>query len=426
MKKKRRRRSRGPVIAIVVFALIVVAVIAAISASSGGSFSAYTIFEAEHPKESAIVSETTDAHFMDAFVSRSVPSLIWGLDNKNRLFSPVASDTELCMIAELTDGETRSQALSLLDSADIDTSRTRADRLFRSLYKDGSDTKCIPSASIWLDKRVNFNENPLESLAKTYHASSFIGKAESGAYQKALASWINKQTGGLIKNGGDGAAFDADMYAALISTLRFENEWLLKFDSGNTSQSVFHTPEGDVTCDFMCNDTYTNVYYEFSQFRALAQSYKDGCTIWYILPNEGITPESLLADDQLKAFLTVQKQAYELKKGTFVLRVPKFDVTYTSDLARSLPELGVTLALDPEAADFSPLSSNGGIYITNIKSSLRIVVDENGTKGGAAAKAELSASDPNAGFVLDRPFMFLISSPDDLPLFVGIINDPTK
>ncbi len=428
MKKRRRRRSKGPIIAIVVFALVVGVLVAVFSGSSGGSFSAYTITGAEYPKKAAVVTEESDAYFMNAFVNRSVPSLIWGVDNKNRLCSPAAAYTELAMIAEATGGETREQALSLLGSSDIEQSRARAEHLFSSVYRDDADGKRIPAASIWLDEDVNFNKDTMKTFASVYHASSFIGDRDKGAYQKAVRAWIEKQTGGILRDGGEYAPFAQGADALMISTLTFDGEWLLKFDAGETAPSVFHTPEGDVMCDFMRNDKYTNVYYEFPQFRAVAQSYKDGCTMWYILPNEGITPESLLADDQLKTFLTPAKQEYDLKKGTFVLRVPKFDVTYTSDLGRSLPELGVTLALDPASADYSPLCEDKSIYIYDIKSDIRVATDENGTKASAAVKGSLEEQSESgaAEFTLDRPFMFMICSPDDLPLFVGIINDPTK
>ena len=84
---------------------------------------------------------------------------------------------------------------------------------------------------------------------------------------------------------------------------------------------------------------------------------------------------------------------------------------------------------DGAAADFTPLLSAGqAAELSAVEHGARVTVDEEGVT--AAAYTEMPvymagiAPVNEVDLVLDRPFIFLISGPDDLPLFIGIVNQP--
>ena len=87
--------------------------------------------------------------------------------------------------------------------------------------------------------------------------------------------------------------------------------------------------------------------------------------------------------------------------------------------------------MDDETADFSPLTADDAdLALTQAAHAARVKIDEKGVE--AAAYTILTVGETAAAekpeemdFVLDRPFLFAIVSPDGLPLFTGVVNDPT-
>ena len=105
--------------------------------------------------------------------------------------------------------------------------------------------------------------------------------------------------------------------------------------------------------------------------------------------------------------------------------MPKFDVSSSLDLRKNLRQLGVTDVFDDAKADFSP-TFNSPAYVSMIQHSARVTVDEEGCTAAAftVIGADTSAApEDTVDFVLDRPFIFVITADDSTPLFVGIVNN---
>ena len=109
--------------------------------------------------------------------------------------------------------------------------------------------------------------------------------------------------------------------------------------------------------------------------------------------------------------------------------VPKFDVSSQFDLREGLAALGITDVTDFDKADFSPLTdAQQEIALTQASHAVRVAIDEEGVTAAAytvmmAAGAAMPPEE-EIDFTLDRPFLFVITSPDNLPMFVGVVNDP--
>ena len=109
------------------------------------------------------------------------------------------------------------------------------------------------------------------------------------------------------------------------------------------------------------------------------------------------------------------------------LSMPKFDVVSDLDLRDGLMELGIQDVFDKEIADFSPLTQAvEEIFLSQAKHAARVTVDEKGVEAAAYTVLMMEAGGsmmPEAvDFVLDRPFLFVITSEDGLPLFAGVVN----
>ena len=196
-----------------------------------------------------------------------------------------------------------------------------------------------------------------------------------------------------------------------------------------STRNVFHAVGGDVTCDFM-HQTVTGTYYWGERFSAVRRSMAaDGGAMWFILPDEGYTPADLLVDEQAMTFM-LDRGDWENNKYLMVNQsIPKFDVTSQIDLRAGLQALGVTDVFDPGLSDYTPMTTErSDIFLSKAQHDARVIIDEEGVE--AAAYTVLA--NPSAGmppqeeidFVVDRPFLFVITGADSLPLFVGVVNQP--
>ena len=79
--------------------------------------------------------------------------------------------------------------------------------------------------------------------------------------------------------------------------------------------------------------------------------------MWFLLPDEGVAMDDLLADEQTMEFLNSNGNWENSKHLIVNMSVPKFDVVSDFDLGDGLRALGVTDVFDVTVADFSPMTS---------------------------------------------------------------------
>ena len=125
------------------------------------------------------------------------------------------------MLAELTDGNSRAQLLTLLGADSIETLRTRANAVWNASYCDDGATKSVLVSSLWLDETISFTPETMNRLASNYYASSYSGKPGSAEFDQALRSWLNAQTGGMLTDRIDTIKTDANTVLALAATISF-------------------------------------------------------------------------------------------------------------------------------------------------------------------------------------------------------------
>ena len=285
----------------------------------------------------------------------------------------------------------------------------------------------ILANSLWLNDKISFKQEAMDALARYYYASSFRGEMGSAAFDKALQDWIDQQTGGLLKEQASGLTMDQETILALASTIYFRAKWDGEFSKANTAPDTFHADSGDMTCDFM-RQRGTNTYYWSDRFSAVSKRLEGSGAMWLLLPDEGVTPEELLADEPTMDFLLSGGESAESKYLIVNLALPKFDAESDLDLADSLKSLGITDVFDPAVSDFSPMTDDTAAYLSQAKHAARVTVDEEGVTAAAYTVmmvcGEAAPPEEEVDFVLNRPFVFAITGTDGLPLFVGIVHQP--
>ena len=362
---------------------------------------------------------------LEGYYTQCMRQLLAGSGGENRACSPVNIYMALAMLAETTGGESRAQILDLLGAESIDALRAQARSVWNANYRDDGVTTSVLASSLWLREGRAFDPDTVERLAQDCYASVFRGEMGSAEYDKALQSWLNEHTGGLLSEQTAQEHLDADTLLALATTIYYRAGWTGTFSEQDTAQGVFRGAQGDETADFMHQSDFLPCHYG-EGFSAVGLGLRDGGQMWLLLPDEGSTPEALLEnEDAMTFFLGRQNVVQECP--LVHLTMPKFDVSSRVSLLDALKAMGVTDVCDPAKADFSPLEAGeNGAYLSDATHAVRVTVDEEGVAAAAYTMMVVGEGEPDnqfeVTFTVDRPFLYVITGDQGAPLFAGIVN----
>lgn len=205
----------------VVAAALVLAMVGSIFLRPGSNLTAYAIARPEYPRMApypdgraqydeekynawregvaAQRRELGDISHLQSFFAQSAQTFLIGAEGENRVYSPLNVYMALSMLAQLTDGDSRGQILTLLGSGSMDDLRQQAGDVWNSNYRDDGALTSILASSLWLNKDVKFNQDTMDILARDLYASSYQGEMGSDGFNKVLQDWLNEQTGRLLK-----------------------------------------------------------------------------------------------------------------------------------------------------------------------------------------------------------------------------------
>ncbi len=361
------------------------------------------------------------------FFHTSIAQFLQGEDNPT--YSPVNVYLAMAMLAETTDGNSRQQILNLFGADSIEQLRQQASHVWNAHYCEDGQTSLLLANSLWLDENYAFKKPTADLLANHYFASSYRGDLSTKEMNKHLQNWLNDNTGGLLKEQAETIQFSPSTVFALASTVYFTASWREEFSENLTKESIFHSQKTDIAVPFMNKSLNTHMCYWGENFTAIYLYLTGGNRMWLILPDEGYTVAEILeSEDYLR--MTMDPGAWE-NKGIYTihLSLPKFDVASQTDLCSGMQAMGVTDIFDYTVSDFSPITDTPELFVSKIDHAARVAIDEKGCVGAAftviMTEPGTAPGQPDEiNFVLDRPFLFIVSSRDNLPLFAGVVNEP--
>jgi serine protease inhibitor len=356
---------------------------------------------------------------------------------ENKVWSPVNAYIALAALTELTAGDSRQQILDVLNVSDMDTLRTQVGAVWEELYYDlkgeGNEVSLLAN-SLWLNENLSYDQQTMDNIAHYHYASVYQTDLQSPKAAKALQTWLNNNTGGLLTDKTSSAAFPPEAVLTLASTVYLQSKWSDEFNAAKNTIDPFHAPGGDVTATYMNKKEMQTYYFWGEDFGAVYLWLKNGCKMWFILPDEDKTVMDVLNDGQYLDILTpwsvyTDEDPENSKYMKVNLSVPKFDVASSVNLSGILQQLGIRNVFDSWKSDFTAITSDIPVTLAGVNQAARVIIDEQGVKAasylefpgaGAAAPPEEIID-----FILDRPFVFVIAdSNTGIPLFTGVVNEP--
>ncbi len=363
---------------------------------------------------------------LNHYYTSIIPCLLIAED-ENTVCSPLNTYIAFSLLAEVSGGDTRRQILDMLGASDIETLRENVSVLWESNYIDTPVLKSVLANSLWLNNEINYKEDVLNRLAEQYYASSFSGTPGSQEMNEALQKWTDDNTGGLLSEYTKEMSIDPRTVLEILSTIYFKAMWVEDFQENRNTREVFHGTTGDTMVDMMHQDDMLNVYHS-DQFTAVGISLMNSGSMYFLLPDEDVDVDQLASDPNI-----IKVVQYDLEDENWTypivhLSLPKFKVSGKIDLIDAVRSLGVTDALDHTIADFTPLTTDrDDIYLSKAEHAAMIEIDEHGVTGAAYTELALAGAgmpEDEIDFVVDRPFMFIVTGRDNSILFSGIVRNP--
>ena len=348
--------------------------------------------------------------------------------DENLAISPASIELALCITLTGANGVTKDEMIAALGLEGLTDGQITG--ACKALMWRANTGGMEAANAIWLLSDYQYNAEYVNTCTQEYMAD-LMPLAIPGAMDD-INAWASEKTHGRIAQILEQEP-DADTRLIITNALYYLGDWELPFEAHNTFDGEFAAPNGSATVSFMKSE-WAVPYYQNDRFSMISLRFKSKAdeghyAMAFLLPAEGSSLESLLQSMDGEAFQTALQLA---KKQEVWIRLPKFEIEYFSALNDTLGAMGIQKAFSIDEADFSGITDQERLFISNVLHKCFVRVDELGAEAAAVTEVEMMAGaalieDLPPQFYADRPFLFAIYSLEDGAIaFLGAVNDPSQ
>lgn len=362
------------------------------------------------------------------------------------VFSPLSTLQIMLMLYEGSEGETREQITDV-----IGTEVLLEIEKIQELMKHSEDGLKLSSAnSAWFRDeadRLQISDRYVGILQRYFDAETYLAPFDKSTI-KDINAWCSEKTDGMIDNMVEKISDDAVIY--LLNALGFDAEWEVPYKSYNVHDCDFKHEDGSAeTIEMMYG--MEDKYIENEIARGFVKPYKSGYSFAAFLPKDENMKMSefigLLDADSVSTLLSQPVMtngegkyfyidSFELENGNYSTAdmwnvtvetgLPRFKTECGIELSSLLCEMGICDMFDAKKADLSNMatSTNGNIFVSEIKQQAVIETDTKGTRAAAVTMAEMvdGTAMPGECVYLDRPFVYaIVDDETQVPIFMGVM-----
>ena len=294
--------------------------------------------------------------------------------------------------------------------------------------KDGKGFRLNVVNAIWGQAGYSFLPAYLDLLAQDYGAGlrtlDFRAAPEAG--RQTINKWVAEQTEQRIKDLIPGGSIDPLTRLVLTNAIYFNAAWADNFEKSATQPAPFHLLDGSTVDVPMMHQTERLGYASGQGYQAVSLPY-DGRELEMVvlLPEEGKFAQFEKSLDAGRAGSIIK----DIAPKQVALSLPGFKFESEFSLGKTLSGMGMPLAFSSQA-DFSGMTGNRDLSISEVVHKAFVGVDEAGTEAAAATAVIMRATAMPAmpqEVTVDRPFIFLIRDiQTGSVIFVGRVVNPLK
>uniref|UniRef100_A0A8C5SSF2 Serpin B6 n=1 Tax=Laticauda laticaudata TaxID=8630 RepID=A0A8C5SSF2_LATLA len=269
----------------------------------------------------------------------------------------------------------------------------------------------------------------IESTEKFYNAGleKLNFKQASEDSRRHINAWVEEKTSGKIQDLLGPGIIDSRTKLVSVNAIYFKGNWADKFNKDHTSEKPFWINKNESkTVQMMFKKAkYNMAHISAYQTSVLEIPYVGNELSMIILLPDKIADNST-GLEKLEREITYEKlmdwiNPEKMFPREIELSFPKFKLEEKYDLKPVLRSMGMTDAFDEGKADFSGMSTNKDLVISEVVHKSFIEVSEEGTEAAAASAVIMLFKSANLAleFKADHPFLFFIiqRSTNSIPFF---------
>jgi serpin B len=280
--------------------------------------------------------------------------------------------------------------------------------------------------AVYVDNALGLQADFLNELSRNYdsgvHREDFQHAFEPARMH--INDWVADKTHDKIQDLLPAGSLSDSTRLVLVNALYFYGSWNSAFSPSSTSDAEFHALDGKTVSVPTMHKELGLRHATGTGFAAVELPYVGGhLHMTVVLPDAGQleTVRKAVSGDWL-----AKLHASATSKAVRVA-LPKFKLTTSSfSLTNSLKAMGMNTPFT-DKADFTGITSDQALQISDVIQKAFIADDENGTEAAAATAATVTATSAIADvidFTVDRPFLFFIEDDNGIVLFSGHIVNP--
>jgi serpin B len=354
----------------------------------------------------------------------------------NEVFSPTSIELALAMARAGAVGDTASEMDSVMHAAYGSGNGNGLNSLDQALaglsgsYPNPLGSQQTVSLHVanapFAQRGYSLKQSYLDILAGRFDAGLRLADfaADPTGSCKLINNWVGDQTEGRIPKLLDG--LDPLTRLVLANAIYMKAPWQAAFSPESTKDSPFTRLDGtQMTVPTMSLPLESATYASGPGWQAAELGYVgDSLAMTLILPDDLPTFEKKL-DVSLFDQITGA-----LRRTPGELTLPRFKTETRIDLNQTLAGMGMPSAFDAARADFSGITDQERLFISQVVHQANISVDEKGTEASAATVVAIAAAATSpvdlVTFHIDRPFVFAVRDRNSgAILFLGRIVDPS-
>jgi len=357
---------------------------------------------------------------------------------ENFVFSPFSISTVMAMLSAGARGETLKQIKEVLFFPPLPTLQAEYKNILPEIKSTGDFT--VETANkLFAKKNFSIMRDFQETLNNTFHSGiQNIDVGEPKAAAEKINNWVEEMTKNKIKNLIDESMINMDTRLILVNAIYFKSDWSKEFK--NSPKMIFK-----VSCSSKVKVPMMTKRDEvfFANLDNLSSTmielpYKgDRMVMQILLPTSktcgpsnkrkgGLEDlEEKLKDNNINELFDKEK-----KKTKLIIHLPRFKLEADLKLKKDLKKLGLMNMFLGGTADFSGITKNEALYVSDVVQKTFIEVGEKGTEAAAATAALpilWKSGSMLPTFRAVHPFIFYLRDKESgMLLFQGRVINPLE
>lgn len=360
-------------------------------------------------------------------------------EDGNLFFSPSSISTALAMTYAGAAGETEAEMAKTLHFKMPKDQLHDGMHALQAYWTTPDKKKGIRlnlANRLWGNEGYEFLPEFLTVTRDNYGAElARLNFAQAEDARQAINGWVEDQTEDKITELLPVGVLSVDTKLVLTNAVYFHGTWSDPFKKDRTKDEDFHLTTTDKLKVPTMHRWDEFRYGAIDNLQILELPYGDGSlSMVVLLPKEfdGLADlEAKLTFQNLQQWMNSVKHEDEVK-----VYLPKFKTTSQFQMADTLKAMGMELAFNDSAANFSGMTGGRDLFISAVIHKAFVDVNEEGTEAAAATGVVISKM-PTAApieepkeppvFRADHPFVFMIrDNRNGTIMFLGRITNPLE